>query len=333
MGTRRRKEQRSGTRWRSPSGSESSSCVSRQANPPAPDTIPAARPGCLPGRAQTVATRSASIEVRDLTKRYGKTVAVDHLSFEVHTGRVTGFLGPNGAGKSTTLRLILGLDNPASGSALVNGRPFAYHHQPLLEVGALLDPKAFHPGAPSTTSAAWRWPTGSTGAAPRRSSIWSASPASPPSGRAGSRSGWDNAWDRLRAAGRPGHLDPRRARQRARPRRHLVDPEPPALPTAGGSPTTWGLPLVAARTTGWRCSGMAQATAAAIATRTVRDGRPPGMEDRTTKFSDDTRQGPGTVPRPPTPVNSLVNAHDRLLARHGIRASRSIPRCGRAELW
>jgi len=93
-----------------------------------------------------MATNSPSIEVRELTKIYGKTVAVDHLSFDVHPGRVTGFLGPNGAGKSTTLRMILGLDNPTAGSALVNGRPFAHHRQPLFEVGALLDPKAFHPG-------------------------------------------------------------------------------------------------------------------------------------------------------------------------------------------
>ena len=93
-----------------------------------------------------MATNSPSIEVRELTKPYGKTVAVDHLSFDVHPGRVTGFLGPNGAGKSTTLRMILGLDNPTTGSALINGRPFADHRQPLFEVGALLDPKAFHPG-------------------------------------------------------------------------------------------------------------------------------------------------------------------------------------------
>ncbi|MGH9125273.1 MAG: ATP-binding cassette domain-containing protein, partial [Acidimicrobiales bacterium] len=72
-------------------------------------------------------------------------LAVDDLSFTVPDGRVTGFLGPNGAGKSTTLRMILGLDNPTSGSALVNGRPFAQHRRPLFEVGALLDPKAFHP--------------------------------------------------------------------------------------------------------------------------------------------------------------------------------------------
>ena len=72
-----------------------------------------------------MATHSPSIEVRELTKRYGQTVAVDHLSFDVHPGVVTGFLGPNGAGKSTTLRMILGLDNPTSGSALINGRPFS----------------------------------------------------------------------------------------------------------------------------------------------------------------------------------------------------------------
>ncbi|MGH9125786.1 MAG: ATP-binding cassette domain-containing protein, partial [Acidimicrobiales bacterium] len=78
-----------------------------------------------------MATNSPSIEVRALTKRYGQTVAVNDLSFEVHPGVVTGFLGPNGAGKSTTLRMILGLDNPTSGSALVNGRPFAQHRRPL----------------------------------------------------------------------------------------------------------------------------------------------------------------------------------------------------------
>ena len=89
---------------------------------------------------------TATIEVRELTKRFGKTIAVDHLSFDVHPGRVTGFLGPNGAGKSTTLRMILGLDDPTSGSALVNGRPFRYQRQPLFEVGALLDAKAVHPG-------------------------------------------------------------------------------------------------------------------------------------------------------------------------------------------
>jgi ABC-2 type transport system ATP-binding protein len=90
--------------------------------------------------------RTVSIEARGLTKRFGDTVAVDGLSFEVFPGQVTGFLGPNGAGKSTTLRMILGLDRPTEGDALVNGRPFTEHERPLFEVGALLDPKAFHPG-------------------------------------------------------------------------------------------------------------------------------------------------------------------------------------------
>jgi ABC-2 type transport system ATP-binding protein len=89
---------------------------------------------------------SPAIEVRQLAKHYGKTVAVDDLSFDVHPGQVTGFLGPNGAGKSTTLRMILGLDEPTAGSALVYGQPFASHRRPLFEVGALLDPKSFHPG-------------------------------------------------------------------------------------------------------------------------------------------------------------------------------------------
>ena len=93
-----------------------------------------------------MSTHSPAIEVRRLVKHYGKTVAVDDLSFDVHPGQVTGFLGPNGAGKSTTLRMILGLDEPTSGTALVNGQPFASHHRPLFEVGALLDPKSFHPG-------------------------------------------------------------------------------------------------------------------------------------------------------------------------------------------
>jgi ABC-2 type transport system ATP-binding protein len=86
------------------------------------------------------------IEVKDIRKRYGDTVAVDGLSFTVHPGRVTGFVGPNGAGKSTTLRLILGLDAPDAGEALVDGRRYATFPTPLREVGALLDAAALHPG-------------------------------------------------------------------------------------------------------------------------------------------------------------------------------------------
>jgi ABC-2 type transport system ATP-binding protein len=86
------------------------------------------------------------IQVTNLTKRYGATLAVDDLSFDVIPGHVTGFLGPNGSGKSTTMRAILGLDSPTSGRTLVNGHPFRQARVPLREVGALLDARAVHPG-------------------------------------------------------------------------------------------------------------------------------------------------------------------------------------------
>ena len=86
------------------------------------------------------------IEVQELTKRYGDTVAVDGLTFTVAPGRVTGFLGPNGAGKSTTMRMIVGLDRPTSGAVTVNGRPYREHRDPLCQVGALLDAGSAHRG-------------------------------------------------------------------------------------------------------------------------------------------------------------------------------------------
>jgi ABC-2 type transport system ATP-binding protein len=86
------------------------------------------------------------IEVRDLTKRYGDKLAVDHLSFTVEPGRVTGFLGPNGAGKSTTMRLVLGLDYPDTGTATINGKPYRELSRPLRTVGALLEAKSVHGG-------------------------------------------------------------------------------------------------------------------------------------------------------------------------------------------
>jgi ABC-2 type transport system ATP-binding protein len=86
------------------------------------------------------------IEAQDLTKYYGGNTAVDHLSFRVEPGRITGFLGPNGAGKSTTMRLVLGLDRPQKGSATINGRRYADLADPLRTVGALLEAKAMHPG-------------------------------------------------------------------------------------------------------------------------------------------------------------------------------------------
>jgi ABC-2 type transport system ATP-binding protein len=86
------------------------------------------------------------IEARGLVKRYGDTVAVGGLTFDVQPGLVTGFLGPNGSGKSTTLRMVLGLDGPSEGTVKVNGRPYNQHRHPLREVGALLEANAIHPG-------------------------------------------------------------------------------------------------------------------------------------------------------------------------------------------
>lgn len=95
------------------------------------------------------------IELHDVTKRYGNTVAVDHLSFAVRPGEVTGFLGPNGAGKSTTMRMIVGLDSPTSGRVEVNGRDYRDLRFPLHHVGALLDAKAIHPGRSARDHLRW----------------------------------------------------------------------------------------------------------------------------------------------------------------------------------
>ncbi|MFH5208388.1 ABC transporter ATP-binding protein [Antrihabitans spumae] len=95
------------------------------------------------------------IEVKGLTKHYGPTVAVDDLSFTVPAGQVTGFLGPNGAGKSTTMRMILGLDKPTSGSALINGKPYHQLAHPLREVGALLDARWVHPNRSARAHLQW----------------------------------------------------------------------------------------------------------------------------------------------------------------------------------
>jgi ABC-2 type transport system ATP-binding protein len=85
------------------------------------------------------------IEVRELTKRYGSTPAVDSLTFEIPAGRITGFLGPNGAGKTTTLRAVLGLVRPTAGEARVVGEPYRRLPDPLRTVGAVLEADSFHP--------------------------------------------------------------------------------------------------------------------------------------------------------------------------------------------
>ena len=86
------------------------------------------------------------IQAYGLTKLYGEKTAVDHLDFTVRPGIVTGFLGPNGAGKSTTMRMILGLDRPTSGSVTVDGKAYADLPAPLHEVGALLEARSVHTG-------------------------------------------------------------------------------------------------------------------------------------------------------------------------------------------
>jgi ABC-2 type transport system ATP-binding protein len=88
----------------------------------------------------------APVEIRDLSKRFGRVEAVKNLSFDIDAGRVTGFLGPNGAGKSTTLRALLGLVRPTNGTATFDGRPYEHLERPSTHVGAVLEDAAFHPG-------------------------------------------------------------------------------------------------------------------------------------------------------------------------------------------
>ena len=91
------------------------------------------------------------IVLEDLTKDFGRKRAVDRLSVAIEAGRVTGFLGPNGAGKTTTMRMLLGLDTPTSGVALIDGKPYAGLHTPLRTVGAMVDSRIGHPGQRAAT--------------------------------------------------------------------------------------------------------------------------------------------------------------------------------------
>jgi ABC-2 type transport system ATP-binding protein len=99
----------------------------------------------MPSRSTPLVSGGQKIEARHLSKRYGSTLAVDDLSFDVNPGIVTGFIGPNGSGKTTTMRLILGLDSPTGGEVTVGGRRYRDLPAPLREVGALVDAKAVHP--------------------------------------------------------------------------------------------------------------------------------------------------------------------------------------------
>lgn len=107
------------------------------------------------GGGRSFVVMNATIEVNDLHKRYGGTVAVDGLTFTVRPGQVTGFVGPNGAGKSTTMRMILGLDTPDEGTTFVGGRPYRDLRDPLRAVGAVLDASAIHPARKARDHLLW----------------------------------------------------------------------------------------------------------------------------------------------------------------------------------
>src|ERR1700751_1538970 len=107
--------------------------------------------------APAVQTRAmeTTIEVSGLRKRFGATVALDGMTFTVAPGQVTGFVGPNGAGKSTTMRVILGLDAPDAGRALVGGRPYQALRRPLTRLGSLLDASALQPARAGRNHLLW----------------------------------------------------------------------------------------------------------------------------------------------------------------------------------
>ena len=163
----------------------------------------------------------APVEIRDLSKHFGAVAAVNHLSFDIEPGRVTGFLGPNGAGKSTTLRALLGLVQPSSGAATFGGLRYDELDEPSARVGAVLEDASFHPGRSARNHLRVLAITGNHPPPPRR--------GGPVRGRAQRRrrpacegllDGYASAaGDRRSPARRPASPDPRRAEQRPGPAR------------------------------------------------------------------------------------------------------------------
>ena len=170
------------------------------------------------------------IEAVGLTKRFGAKTAVDHLSFQVKPGHVTGFLGPNGSGKSTTMRMIVGLDRPTSGRVTINGLPFRDLPNAQRHVGALLDAKAVHGGRRARTHLLVDRPAlRDPGEAGGRGAGRGRPPGRGPAAHEGllARHG-PAARHRHRPARRPPGAAVRRAGQRTRPRGHPLGPQPDA---------------------------------------------------------------------------------------------------------
>ena len=169
------------------------------------------------------------ITVESLTRRYAGFTAVDNVSFTARPGRVTGFLGPNGAGKSTTMRIMVGLTVPTSGTATINGERFADLPNPGLEVGVLLDASAQHAGRTGREILTIAADTMGLPRTPRRRDARAGQP-DPHRGQAPGAQllprDASAARHRHRTARRPPGADPRRARQRARPGRDPVDARP-----------------------------------------------------------------------------------------------------------
>ena len=183
------------------------------------------------------------IEARELTKRYGDTTAVHSLSFTIAPGTVTGFLGPNGAGKSTTMRMIMGLDRPTSGTVTVNGKPYRQHRAPLREVGALLEARAVHPGRSARSHLRSMAATHNIKASRVSEVIEMTGLAGVATKRVGGFSlGMASAWASPPPSWATRDAHPRRAGQRARPRGRAVGPPARARP---GRRRTNRLPLLA----------------------------------------------------------------------------------------
>src|SRR5260370_4432772 len=141
-----------------------------------------------PGIHQGEHMRDTTIEVSGLRKRFGPTVALDGMTFTVSPGQVTGFIGPNGAGKSTTMRVILGLDKPDEGTALIGGQAYVSLRDPLTQVGALLDAAALQPSRTGRNHLLWLAHSQGLGARRVDEGIAPAGPQTPAQRKAGGSS-------------------------------------------------------------------------------------------------------------------------------------------------